>query len=63
MDTVLYLSTNCSNRAAQLVCNDDATPPGGYGSYIEAALPAGSYYLVVDAYRSAGDFTLDLQVR
>jgi hypothetical protein len=31
-------------------CSDDATPPGGLGSRINALLPAGIYYLIADGY-------------
>jgi hypothetical protein len=35
---------------ADQVCSDDATPPGGVGSHVYAALKPGTYYLVATSY-------------
>ncbi|MGI5865628.1 MAG: clostripain-related cysteine peptidase, partial [Myxococcales bacterium] len=58
-DTVLYLRSSCTG--ADLYCNDD----GGsdFGSRIEAALTAGSYFLFVDGFNNAAaTFTLTVDV-
>ncbi|MBN1946810.1 MAG: trypsin-like peptidase domain-containing protein, partial [Bradymonadales bacterium] len=60
-DTLLYLRSSCLDTASELACNDDATPPGGYGSHIAATLDPGSYYLFMDGYSSSvGSYTLAL---
>lgn len=49
-DTTLYLRRSCDDPGSEVACNDDATPPGGLGSRIEAELTPGSYSLVLDAW-------------
>lgn len=60
-DAVLYLTSACGQAEAELACNDDATPPGNYGAQISLPLAAGTYFLVLDAYRTAGDYALTLE--
>ncbi|MBU1431886.1 serine protease, partial [Myxococcota bacterium] len=58
-DTVLYLRAACEDPETELLCNDDSTPPGDLGSYIEGMLEAGTYALFMDAYgMTVGDYTL-----
>ena len=51
-DTVLSLMKGACRTNATISCNDDATPPGNYGSSISGSLTAGTYYLQVDGYDS-----------
>jgi hypothetical protein len=72
-DTVLHLrkenpgtpANECldGGAPATVACSDDASPPGDYGSRIEAALDPGTYYLIVDGFDSAqaGPFTLKVR--
>ena len=53
LDTVIYLRDECENQENELICNDDNTPPGGLGSYIERNLEAGSYFIFMDTYSLA----------
>jgi hypothetical protein len=58
-DTVLYLREVCDDPDSELACNDDNTPPGGYGSYVSETLPPGEYFLIVDGYGSdSGSYQL-----
>ena len=46
-----------------MVCNDDFDPPGQYGSYIEATLEPGLYYLAIDSYSDeVGEYQIDLDL-
>ncbi len=63
IDTVLYLRSDCDSTASELSCDDDSTPPGNRGSRISAELPAGEYFLIIDAYRNSGNYRLDLSFR
>jgi hypothetical protein len=61
-DTVLYIREVCDEPGSELACNDDHTPPGGYGSLVSETLPAGEYFLIVDGYGSnsgAYELTVD----
>jgi len=55
-DTVLYLRSACGDLATELACDDDSGPR--QASRIEAQLPAGTYYLIVDAYSEDGQYAL-----
>ena len=58
-DTGLYLRQGSCTSGTQLSCNDDATPPGNYGSRIQRRLNPGTYFLFVDGYGSeAGAYEL-----
>eukprot|EP01094_Clydonella_sp_ATCC50884_P018123 TRINITY_DN329_c0_g1_i1.p1 TRINITY_DN329_c0_g1~~TRINITY_DN329_c0_g1_i1.p1 ORF type:complete len:648 (-),score=160.71 TRINITY_DN329_c0_g1_i1:119-2062(-) len=66
-DTVLEVRRECRQlsvgpgvNADTVACNDDSSPPGNYGSRIEALLQPGTYFLFVDGYSSAeaGPFQL-----
>jgi hypothetical protein len=57
-DTGLYIRRD-SCSGAQIACNDDATPPGNYGSRLRRRLDPGTYFLIVDGYgTSAGAYDL-----
>ena len=64
-DTVLYMRTGCENSASELTCNDDHSPPGGYGSYIEAEVSEpGTVYLFMDSYSDVySSATLEIETR
>ncbi|MBU1069149.1 hypothetical protein KJ975_06205 [Myxococcota bacterium] len=55
-DTVMYLRSACGDIQTELYCDDDSGPRRA--SRIEAELPAGTYYLIVDAYGDDGEYTL-----
>ncbi len=55
-DTVMYLRSACGDPSTELACDDDSGPRRA--SRIEAELPAGLYYLIVDAYGEDGEYTL-----
>ncbi len=60
-DTVLYLREGCRH---ELACNDDAQPPGGFGSHLVVDLEPGVYELGLDTFDdSAGDYRLRLAWR
>ncbi len=63
-DTVMYLRGDCENPDTEIACNDDATPPGGLGSRVEATLEPGTYYLFIDSFgeETLGTYTLDILV-
>ncbi len=62
-DTVLYLRDACAGR--ELGCNDDASPPGGFGSHLDLSLEPGPYVFALDAYAAGegGDYELSVTVR
>ncbi|MRG97715.1 lysyl oxidase family protein [Polyangium spumosum] len=51
------------NTAANAGCSDDASPPGDYGSRVDAALDPGTYYLIVDGFDASQYGPFDLQVK
>ena len=60
-DTVLYLRDGCGADADELACNDDIDRPSDLGSFIEATLAPGEYFLFLDAWNDQVDaFELDL---
>lgn len=63
-DTVLSIRNACSDDspAATVACTDDSSPPGDFGSRVEALLEPGTYYLVVDGFDStqAGPYELSV---
>lgn len=69
-DPLLYVRRNlCESPAAELVCNDDQDLAAGnlLPAVVLSNVPAGTYYLVVDAYsfggvERGGTFELELSV-
>lgn len=69
-DPLMYLRRNlCESRAAEIVCNDDRDLSAGdlLPEIRLANVPAGTYYLIVDAYSfgsptRGGTFELEVQV-
>lgn len=64
-DTVLGLRKGaCKDSEAEIMCNDDSTPPGNYHSRITGIFDAGDYYLFVDGFSvdQFGDFVLTAKV-
>jgi hypothetical protein len=59
-DTVLAVMKGHCQTNATVSCNDDATPPGDYGSSVSGMLTAGTYFVMVDGYDSEakGPFTM-----
>ena len=62
-DAALYLRRDCTQQSTELACNDDAAD--NRHSYIETTLDRGTYYVVVDGFRTGnqGTFNLDYQVQ
>ena len=60
-DGALYLRRDCTDQTTELACNDDSTD--NHHSYIEATLDRGTYYVVVDGFRTGnvGTYTLSMQ--
>jgi hypothetical protein len=60
-DSALYLRRDCTDRTTELACNDDHQD--NRHAFIETTLDAGTYYVVVDGFRTGnnGTYTLDLQ--
>lgn len=69
-DPIMYLRRNlCESRAAEIVCNDDRDLAAGdlRPELRLASVPAGTYYLIVDAYSfgsaaRGGSFELEVTV-
>lgn len=61
-DAVLELRERCSENHRVLQCTDDTGDV--YHSEIEATLPAGTYYVIVDSYGagSSGAFSLEVAI-
>jgi hypothetical protein len=50
-DTVLHLrKDDCLSAAATVLCTDDSSPPGNFGSRIGGLLSPGTYSLIVDGF-------------
>lgn len=64
-DTVLHLREACDNPETEYACNDDDDQSDEIapGSTIGAILPAGTFYLAVDAYDwdTAGEYELSVR--
>lgn len=60
-DGALHLRRDCVDPSSELVCNDDHED--NRHSRIEATLDPGTYYVVVDGFRSGntGGFTIDVE--
>jgi len=56
-----FAFTTTGNR--NVWCSDDATPPGGVGSHIQALLTPGTYYIVCDGYSTLTVGPANLTVR
>lgn len=61
-DAALYIRRDCLEQSTEVACNDDSSD--NRHSFIEQTLDAGTYYVVVDGFRTGnnGDFTLDVAV-
>jgi hypothetical protein len=60
VDTVMYIrSSDCTNPATELACNDNISPTDNKSSLTQSLMP-GTYYLVVDTKDAsqAGNYTL-----
>jgi len=59
VDTVLYVRSECRQQPTEVGCNDDSV---GTASTMQVDVPAGVYYIVVDAHDSGtgGDFRLEV---
>jgi V8-like Glu-specific endopeptidase len=49
-DTVLYVRRACEDVASEVGCNDDFTPPGNLGSFLDVTLEAGAWSLWLDSF-------------
>ena len=60
-DGAVHLRRDCADVSTELACNDDQ--PDNRHSFIETTLDAGTYYVIVDGFRTgnAGPYTLDVQ--
>jgi uncharacterized protein (TIGR03382 family) len=61
-DPVLHLRALCDDPQSEVACNDDNNPPGGNGAFLERILEPGAWFLILDSFRGAGPYTLDLAV-
>ncbi|MDX9720149.1 MAG: clostripain-related cysteine peptidase, partial [Myxococcota bacterium] len=60
-DTVLHLRRDCAQPSSEVACDDDGG--SSMGSFLQATLTAGTYYLFVDGYSgSLGAFILNIDV-
>ncbi|UQA63498.1 hypothetical protein E8A73_002150 [Polyangium aurulentum] len=64
-DTVLHLRKTCldDGPTATVGCSDDASPPGEYGSRVDAALEPGTYFLIVDGFDASQFGPFEMQVK
>jgi hypothetical protein len=62
-DAALYIRRDCTQQSTELACNDDSTD--NRHSYVETTLDRGTYYVIVDGFRTGnqGTFRLDYQVQ
>lgn len=62
-DAALYLRRDCTQQSTELACNDDSSD--NRHSYVETTLDRGTYYVIVDGFRTGnqGTFGLDYQVQ
>ncbi len=67
LDTLLAIHDSIcqpfSLTPADVLCSDDQTPPGGYGSRVTALLPPGTYTLIVTAYATSSLGPYRLQIK
>ncbi|ACY13490.1 peptidase domain protein [Haliangium ochraceum DSM 14365] len=47
-DTILYVRGDCEDAVTEILCNDDAEPPGDGGSRLQGVFAPGTHYLFVD---------------
>lgn len=61
-DAALYIRRDCLEQSSEVACNDDSSD--NRHSFIETTLDAGTYFVVVDGFRTGnnGDFSLDVAV-
>jgi hypothetical protein len=61
-DSTLHLRSTCTDIATEIACNDDQGDNRHSG--IEAALDPGTYYVIVDGFRTGnqGSYTLNVQL-
>lgn len=61
-DAALYIRRDCLTETSEVACNDDSSD--NRHSFIETTLDAGTYFVVVDGFRTGnqGNFTLDVAV-
>ena len=60
-DTVLYMRSNCDDARSEVACNDDVAR-GVVSSEVDVAVPAGTYFLVVDGYSADAAGVYELRV-
>lgn len=62
-DAALHLRRDCADGTTELGCNDDSTD--NRHSFLENTLERGTYFVIVDGFRTGntGSFTLDVQVQ
>ena len=53
-DASIYLVTDCANTVASCVIGADATVTGGTETFTYTSVAGGTYYLILDAYSTAG---------
>jgi hypothetical protein len=58
-DTALVIRRSCGDIATEVACDDDGSGMSTT-SYVRAVLDPGSYSVIVDAYRTAGPYQLDV---
>lgn len=60
-DAALHLRRDCADASTELACNDDSTD--NRHSYIETTLDRGTYFVIVDGFRTGnqGTYRLELQ--
>lgn len=61
-DSTLHLRANCTEVSSEIACNDDQGD--NRHSALEAALDPGTYYVIVDGFRTGnqGNYTLNVQL-
>ena len=61
-DAALHLRRNCTEASSEIACNDDSSD--NRHSLIETTLDQGTYFVVVDGFRTGnvGQYTLEAAV-
>jgi len=62
-DAALHLRRDCTQASTELACNDDSSD--NRHAYLETTLDRGTYYVIVDGFRTGnqGTFRLDYEVQ